>query len=154
MIRRDLPEVLAIEAMAFEFPWSEWDFVCCLRQRNSIGMVVEWNDRVIGFMIYALEKNRIDLLNLAMAPDALREGVGSALLAKLKAKLSEKHRDRITCHVRERNAAAQVFFRENGFHLAEVVRKLYEDTEEDAYRMEFVLPSTLNLRPSTLDPNP
>jgi len=39
MIRRDMPEVLDIESGSFEFPWSEEDFIRCLRQRNCIGMV-------------------------------------------------------------------------------------------------------------------
>ncbi len=34
MIRRDMDEVLNIEYEGFEFPWSEDDFVRCLRQRN------------------------------------------------------------------------------------------------------------------------
>ena len=34
MIRRDMAEVLDIEGQCFEFPWSEDDFVRCLRQRN------------------------------------------------------------------------------------------------------------------------
>lgn len=39
MIRRDMQEVLEIEKSGFEFPWSEEDFIRCLRQRNCIGMV-------------------------------------------------------------------------------------------------------------------
>ena len=34
MIRRDMPEVLQIEAASFEFPWLEDDFIRCLRQRK------------------------------------------------------------------------------------------------------------------------
>ena len=41
MIRRDMPEVLAVEGESFEFPWCEEDFLRCLRQRNCIGMVAE-----------------------------------------------------------------------------------------------------------------
>lgn len=68
MIRRDMPEVLAIEAASFEFPWLEDDFIRCLRQRNCIGMVAEHDDRVVGFMIYELNKSRIQVLNFATAP--------------------------------------------------------------------------------------
>jgi ribosomal-protein-alanine N-acetyltransferase len=50
MIRRDLPEVLRIENAAFPFPWSESDFLRCLRQRNTIGMSVEYDDRFVGFL--------------------------------------------------------------------------------------------------------
>ena len=59
MIRRDMAEVLATETEGFEFPWLEEDFIRCLRQRNCIGMVAEYDDRVVGFMIYELHKNRI-----------------------------------------------------------------------------------------------
>ena len=43
MIRRDMPEVLQIERTSFEYPWSEEDFIRCLRQRNCIGMVAEYD---------------------------------------------------------------------------------------------------------------
>ena len=58
MIRRDMPEVLAVEQEAFEFPWLEEDFTRCLRQRNCIGMVAEADDSVVAFMIYELHRNR------------------------------------------------------------------------------------------------
>ena len=48
MIRRDMAGVLEIEKLGFEFSWSEEDFVRCLRQRNCIGMVCEYEERVAG----------------------------------------------------------------------------------------------------------
>ena len=35
LIRRDMTDVLQIEAGSFENAWTEEDFLCCLRQRNS-----------------------------------------------------------------------------------------------------------------------
>jgi len=137
MIRRDMPEVLDIERSSFEFPWAEEDFIRCLRQRNCIGMVAEHDDRVVGFMIYELHKNRIHVLNFAVAPDAQRSGVGSQMIAKLIAKLSAQRRSRIVLEVRETNLAAQLFFRENGFRAVSVLRAYYEDTPEDAYMMQY-----------------
>ena len=49
MIRRDMPEVLAIEHASFEFPWCEEEFLRVLRQRNCIGMVAEYGERVVGY---------------------------------------------------------------------------------------------------------
>lgn len=137
MIRRDMPEVLDIEQESFEFPWLEEDFVRCLRQRNCIGMVAEHEDRVVGFMIYELHKNRIHVLNFAVAPDSRRQGVGSQMVAKLIGKLSSQRRSRVTLEVRETNLPAQLFFRENGFRAVSVLRAYYEDTPEDAYLMQF-----------------
>lgn len=137
MIRRDMREVLAIEGENFEFPWLEDDFVRCLRQRNCIGMVAEHEDRVVGSMIYELQKTRIHVLNFAVAEDYQRRGVGSQMIAKLIAKLSTQRRSRIVLEVRETNLAAQLFFRENGFRAVSVLRSYYSDTPEDAYLMQY-----------------
>lgn len=136
MIRRDMAEVLAIESECFEFPWLGDDFLRCLRERNCIGMVAELEDRVVGFMIYELHKNRIHVLNFAVAASHRRRGVGSQMLAKLIAKLSPHRRSRILLEVRETNLAAQLFFRENGFRAVSVLRSFYADTPEDAYVMQ------------------
>lgn len=137
MIRRDMPEVLAIEAGGFEFSWCEDDFIRCLRQRNCIGMVAEHEDQVAGFMIYELHKSRIHVLNFAVANDFRRRGVGSQMIAKLIAKLSSQRRSRLALEVRETNLAAQLFFRENGFRAVSVLRSYYADTPEDAYIMQY-----------------
>jgi len=137
MIRRDMPEVLDVERECFEFPWLEEDFIRCLRQRNCIGMVAEYEDRVVGFMIYELHKNRIHVLNFAVAADCRRCGVGTQMVAKLIAKLSSQRRSRILLEVRETNLPAQLFFRDNGFRAVSVLRAYYEDTPEDAYLMQY-----------------
>jgi [ribosomal protein S18]-alanine N-acetyltransferase len=137
MIRRDMSEVLQIEKGSFEFPWLDEDFIRCLRQRNCIGMVAEHEDRVVGFMIYELHKNRIRVLNFAVADQYQRRGVGSQMVAKLIAKLSTQRRSRILLEVRETNLAAQLFFRENGFRAVSVLHNYYDDTPEDAYLMQF-----------------
>ncbi|MGA2618796.1 MAG: ribosomal protein S18-alanine N-acetyltransferase [Thermoguttaceae bacterium] len=137
MIRRDMAEVLQIERENFEFSWVDEDFVRCLRQRNCIGMVAEYEDRVVGFMIYELHKSRIHVLNFAVAAAYKRHGVGSQMVAKLIAKLSPARRSRIVLEVRETNLAAQLFFRENGFRAISVLHKYYDDTPEDAYLMQY-----------------
>ncbi len=137
MIRRDMPSVLAIEEASFEFPWSEEEFIRCLRQRNCIGMVAERDDEVVGFMIYELHKNRLHLLNFAVAPSCRRSSIGSSMLAKLAGKLSLDRRNRIMLEVRETNLDAQLFFKQLGFRAISVLRDFYEDTTEDAYLMQY-----------------
>ena len=137
MIRRDMPEVLNIESQAFEFPWSEEDFVRCLRQRNCIGMVAEHNERVVGFMIYELHKNRLHILNFAVGQAFRRKGIGTQMIRKLIGKLSPQRRSRIMLEVRETNLSAQLFFRDVGFRAISLLRDFYEDTTEDAYLMQY-----------------
>ena len=137
MIRRDMAAVLDIEQQSFEFPWSEEEFVRCLRQRNCIGMVAERDTTVAGFMIYELHKNRLHLLNFAVAHTMRRSGVGTSMVEKLSSKLTADRRNRIMLEVRETNLDAQIFFRERGFRAISVLRSFYEDSPEDAYLMQY-----------------
>ncbi len=139
MIRRDMPEVLTIEHASFEFPWCEEEFLRVLRQRNCIGMVAEYGERVVGFMIYELHKNKLQILNFATHPEFCRQGVGHQMVAKLVGKLSSHRRTRIALHVRETSLPAQFFFRIQGFRAQEVIREHYLDTGEDAYLMQYLL---------------
>lgn len=139
MIQRDLPEVLAIENLSFPFPWSEEDFLRCLRQRNCIGKVAEAGERVVGFLIYELLPKRLQVLNIAVHPDWRRRGVGKALITDRQDRLTITRRTRITLEVRETNLEAQLFFRAVGFRAMAILRDFYEDTTEDAYRMQWRL---------------
>src|SRR5437764_6900052 len=139
MIRRDMPEVLQIEQDSFEYPWTEEDFLRCLRQRNCIGMVAEQGEKVVGFMIYELHKNKLHILNFAVGPACRRLGVGTQMVAKLISKLSSHRRTRITLEVRETNLAAQVLFRQQGFRAVRVLRCYYEDSGEDAFLLQYRL---------------
>lgn len=137
MIRRDMPEVLAIEAASFEFPWKEEDFIRCLRQINCKGEVAEHKDTVVGFMVYELNKSCIRVLNFAVMAEWRRCGVGTQMVAKLTRKLSAQRWSRITLEVRETNLAAQFFFLATGFRAVSVLRGHYQDTPEDAYLMQY-----------------
>lgn len=140
LIRRDLPEVLAIEEASFEFAWTEEDFVKCLRQRNCIGMVAQdVNDQTLGFMVYELFARRLELMNFAVHPDVRRRGIGAAMSARLVEKLSAQKRTTLGVVVRERNLPAQLFFRAQGFRATQVLRAYYDDSPEDAYRMQYTL---------------
>jgi ribosomal-protein-alanine N-acetyltransferase len=139
MIRRDMPEVLQTEQASFDFAWTEEDFLRCLRQRNCIGMVAEQGEKVVGFMIYELHKNKLHILNFAVHPNCRRTGVGTQMVAKLISKLSSHRRTRITLEVRETNLSAQLFFRSQLFRAVRVLRAYYEDSGEDAFLMQYQL---------------
>lgn len=153
MIRRDMPEVLAIEHASQEFPWCEEEFLRVLRQRNCIGMVAEHGERVVGFMIYELHKTRLQVLNFAVHPEFRRQGVGRQMVAKLAGKLSSHRRTRIALMVRETSLSAQLFFRVQGFRATEVVREHFEDTGEDAFAMHYLYDDSMAEEPSSVPVN-
>lgn len=147
MIRRDIPDVLAIEQASFEYPWSEDDLLCCLRQENCVGRVATLNKEVVGFMVYIYRSHddEIGLLNLAVDPQFRRLRVGAQMIGVLKDRLSHRKADGISLEVRETNLAAQLFFNSMGFRAISVIRDRYDDTDEDAYVMMYrlQLPTTL-----------
>ncbi len=115
MIRRDMPAVLDIENGSFDMPWVEEEFIRNLRQRNVIGMVAERGDEVVGYMIYELHKGKLRMLNFAVSPEQRKTGVGSAMVEKLKSKLSGERRDKIDLEMREHGTGAREFFAGHGF---------------------------------------
>lgn len=133
MIRRDMPDVLAIENGSFATPWTEEDFLKALRLKNCIGMVAELGERIVGYMIYELHTSSINVVNFAVHPGYRRREVGRRMVEKLVAKLSTHRRTRLTLHVRESNLPAQKFFKATGFKAVKVVRDFYGDGE-DAYK--------------------
>jgi len=139
MIRRDMPEVLAIEIACFGFfAWSEDDFIRCLRQRNCIGMVAEDGEAVAGFMIYELHRDRLEVLDFAVMPTLQGRRIGQAMVMKLVNKLSPSRRCTIRVDVRETNLEAQLFFRAMQFKAVGVLPNHYDDCDDDAYRFEYV----------------
>jgi ribosomal-protein-alanine N-acetyltransferase len=143
MIRRDMPDVLAIEQAVFQFPWQEEDFIRCLRQRNCIGMVAQHGGtrtgegQVVGFMVYELHQHRLHILNFAVHEDWRYKGVGRQMVEKLKTKLSSDRRSRLMLEIRETNVDAQLFFKSLGFRAGSVMHEFYQDTPEDAYLFQY-----------------
>jgi [ribosomal protein S18]-alanine N-acetyltransferase len=136
---RDMPEVLAIEQASFKNAWTEKDLRRYLGARKCLGMVAEQDETVVGFMIYERHETRLHILNFAVHPRLRRRKVGTALVDKMKCKLSTR-RTYITLNVRETNLRAQFFFSNQGFRAANVLHGYYEDTGEDAYLMTWKPP--------------
>ena len=139
LIRHDLPDVIDIENECFEFPWDEGDFLVQLNQLNCIGMVAEVDNRIVGFMIYELHKNNFHMVSLAVAKESQSNRVGTAMMRQMISKLTPERRQRITTKVRETNLAAQLFFQSCGFVATGIERDAFDDSDEDAYAMEYTI---------------
>lgn len=135
MIRRDFPEVLAIESASFDCPWCEGEFLVAFRRRTCIGMVAELGDWVVGFMVFELHATRLELLDFAVHPDFRLNGIGRQMVGKLAGKLSGYRRTRLDVAVRESNLPALLFFRACGLKAVGLSREHFPDTGEDAVMM-------------------
>ncbi len=145
MIRRDMPEVLAIENSTTEHPNNEQQLLKMLRRKNCIGMVAEHGEKIVGFMIYELHKDRITVADFAVHPDYQKMRVGWKMIAKLVGKLSSGKYRLVRFYVRETNLAAQLFLRRLNFAALRTERAFFADTKEDAYVMEYEFDEELAL---------
>ena len=134
MKRQDLPAVVEIERYTFgDCAWDDDDFIANLRDRCCIGVVVEVDTHVVGYCLYELHLHKLTIINLAVAPEWRRRGLGAGIVGWLIGKLSADRRNRIEVVVRETNLGASLFFRAQGFRAVSLLKDFYDDTTEDAY---------------------
>ena len=134
MIRRDLPEVMAVEEDCFEHPWTLEQMQSCLAMRNHTALVVEHGDRVIGFAIYGRLSTHFELVSIAVTKAYRRKRVGTLLYRKILHSLCKLGLDRLVVMVREGNLPAQLFFKFGQMKAEQVIRNYYADSAESAYQ--------------------
>jgi GNAT superfamily N-acetyltransferase len=107
-----------------------------LKLNNYIGVVAEKWGRMLGFTVRSIHKHGIVIANMAIDPEFRRLGIGTELIDHAKCNLNER-RNRIEVWLRESDLPAQLFFRSQGFRAEQGLRRFYEDTDEDAFVMEY-----------------
>lgn len=137
----DLADVLGIERVSFEVPWTDDEFRRCLSQSQTAGLVAEADGRPVGFVIFELAPKQLELLNLAVLPDVRRQGVARALIGHLIERLPAQHCERMHLVIRETNLAAQLFFRAAGFRAVGLLRDYYDDVAEDGIAFQYRRPA-------------
>jgi ribosomal-protein-alanine N-acetyltransferase len=129
MLRNDLPEILNIEEFN-AVPWDEEDFLIHLKKRNSVGIVAEIDNKIVGYMIYEFGRKLFHVLNITVHKNYRRNGVASQIISKLSSK-----KKNIEFVVNERSLELQLFLKKNGFKAVEIINKYFEKNSDDAYIM-------------------
>lgn len=131
---RDLRTVAAIEAGAYVFPWTIGNFRdSLLGGHQCIGC---WSGyELIGYAILMTALDEAHLLNLAVASDWQRRGVGVRFLRQLIDMCHGQHLDMLYLEVRPSNVAARAMYDRFGFRKLGVRRDYYPSPtgREDAY---------------------
>lgn len=162
LVMFDVGQVARIEQQTSTRPWNWAEFVAALDEGNTFGRVVELANQIAGFMVYRVIEqpdtadegtvkrllglcwNRspdtqsskslhLELLDIAVAPDWQRQGVGRSLLEELNRKLREAG-DCIHATVPETNVPIQLCLRAVGYKAIRVLRGHFGT--EDGYLME------------------
>ena len=117
MMRSDIAAVAAIEAVAYEFPWSPQIFRDCLEAGHKCWVLQEpGGGELIGYGILSTGANEAHVLNLCVTPSQQRRGHGTRMLRHL-LELARMHRARrVFLEVRPSNASAQTMYERAGFN--------------------------------------
>ena len=146
----DLPQVIAIERRAFPTPWSLAMFVLELSKPGGQCLAVRRDGALTGYVICSRYEEVWHIMNVAVDPRELRQGIATALLENLIGRLGEDAR--MTLEVRPSNHAAIALYERFGFLAAGTRRRYYQDNGEDALIM-WRTPATLEGRLDDV-PNP
>ena len=84
------------------------------------GFIAKVNDDYAGFALYEIEDDFITLLTINMKEDYQRQGIGTALLNKIKGIAREKEMKFIRVPVSNDDLVSYVFYLKNGFKLYDV----------------------------------
>ncbi|HEY7961728.1 MAG TPA: ribosomal protein S18-alanine N-acetyltransferase [Solirubrobacteraceae bacterium] len=147
----DLPQVISIERRAFPTPWSLAMFVLELSKPSSICLAAICERHLVGYLICSRYETVWHVMNVAVDVDRRREGIASALLAELYARVGDAQA-RYTLEVRQSNDVAIHLYEREGFRAAGMRRRYYQDNGEDALIM-WRTPATLAGRLDDV-PNP
>lgn len=112
----DLPEVLAIEDSAYEFPWTSGIFRDCLLAGYSSWVLLA-GQQVIGYGIMSLAAGEAHLLNLALSRTTRRLGFGRQLLEHLLECAARSGAQGMYLEVRPSNTDALALYERTGFTL-------------------------------------
>jgi len=121
MIRRDMREVLALDAETMGEPWDKSRYTEVLRTRNRIGMVIEQptkgrrQDVVVGAMVYSLHMRHIELERMFVKRSCRLQSLGRQLIAKLQGKLDCHRRTHLRVTVDESDLDTLLFLQAVGF---------------------------------------
>jgi ribosomal-protein-alanine N-acetyltransferase len=139
----DLPAVVAIERRAFPTPWSIAMFVLELSKPTSMCLAAMCDGRIVGYTICSRYDAVWHVMNIAVAPEERRRGVATSLLSALFARAGAG--SQFTLEVRRSNQGAIDLYHREGFRIAGMRRRYYQDNGEDALIM-WRTPATLEGR--------
>ena len=128
----DAVGLVAIERRAFSDPWSEASFREALTSPWTFGLVAEGTRGVTGYLIGREVAGTGEVLNLAVAPELRRRGIGGALLEAGLAALRRRRVEEVFLEVRESNRSAQALYMAYGFRPVGQRAAYYRNPKEDA----------------------
>lgn len=140
MREADLDAVVAIEQVVHVHPWSRGNFSDSVAAGYHC-WIAHRGGTLVGYGVVTIGAGEAHLLNLSVAPDWQRRGVGTELTRFLMQLACDNGADKIYLEVRPSNSAARALYSAHGFAEIGVRRDYYPATagRENAIVMERAL---------------
>lgn len=136
----DLDAVMAIEPTIYSYPWTRGNFSDSLNSGYS-AWVLEANQTIIGYALLMVILDEAHLLNLSVAKDQQKKGLGRYLLEHM-LQIAKNHKAaNMFLEVRPSNISAITLYENMGFCEMAVRRGYYPapNGREDAILMGLAL---------------
>ncbi|HEV2422199.1 MAG TPA: ribosomal protein S18-alanine N-acetyltransferase [Candidatus Acidoferrales bacterium] len=129
---RDTPAILEIQHLNREA--AQWQQIAYegLEKTGEKAWVAEQNGAIAGFLVARAITDEMEVLNLAVRPNAHRQGIGRELLQHAISWSAERRVHRVFLEVRASNTVAQNFYEANGFAQTGIRPNYYSDPVEAA----------------------
>ena len=132
MQARHVPQIAALERLCFSDPWNEAAVGGELENPLSLWLVAEQNGAVLGYVGSQMVPPEADMMNIAVAPEARRQGIAEAMIGELIRRLSASGVTSLSLEVRASNAAARSLYEKLGFRQVGLRPNYYFHPKEDA----------------------
>lgn len=143
MDKADLPRVLEIEQLGYNYPWKEPIFHDCLKAAHYDCWVCEdTDDLMLAYCIVSTAVGEATVLNLCIDPKERKQGLGRRFMQHVIDAGKDRKAESVFLEVRPSNTGAIALYESMGFN--EIgVRSGYYQTEngerEDAIMMAFTI---------------
>jgi len=135
-----MDEVMAVERLAYEFPWTSGNMRDCLTSGYCCCVYVQ-SDKIIGYAIMSVAADEANILNLCIRPDMQGQGLGRKLMEHMLMLACQQQVDTVFLELRASNRAASTLYDAVGFNEMGIRQNYYpaKKGREDAILMAKVL---------------
>lgn len=145
ILRRATPDdaeaIFEVEQACFSMPWSLTAIEAELdedMQEQRLYLVAEEEGQIVAYAGAWLVLDEGQITNIAVIPEARRQGIGAMITRKLMRLLFEASMNEIFLEVRLSNLGALAMYRRLGFTVKGIRKNYYTEPVEDAYIMSCV----------------
>ena len=136
----DLDAIMAIEPYIYPYPWTRGNFSDSLNSDYSAWVLLR-NEVIIGYALVMMVLDEAHLLNLSIAKDHQKQGLGRVLLEHMIDIAKNNQAANMFLEVRPSNISAIALYENMGFNEMAIRRGYYpaKNSREDAVLMGLAL---------------